>query len=87
VREDPANATDLERGRLARPVSRFALAAAVPTAVSLAALGGSWALAGGWQGFVGANLALLAGLTLPHVLVVTWWDRHQVVTGTGRRAP
>jgi len=73
--ENPANADDLTRGRLVRPVARFAATAAAPTAISLAALGGLWALAGGWQGFVTANLALLAGLTLPHVLVVTWRDR------------
>ena len=75
--EDPANATDLAHGHLLRPLARFALTAAAPTAVSLTALAGLWALADGWQGFVTANLALLAGLTVPHVLVVAWSDRHQ----------
>ncbi|WP_432521477.1 Brp/Blh family beta-carotene 15,15'-dioxygenase [Kineococcus sp. SYSU DK006] len=77
VAEDPGNAADLAAGRLARPVARFAVGAAVPTVASLAALAGSWALAGGWRGFVTANLALLAGLTVPHVLVVVWWDRRR----------
>ncbi|WP_432497543.1 Brp/Blh family beta-carotene 15,15'-dioxygenase [Kineococcus gypseus] len=73
--QDPANAVDLAVGRLLRPLGRFALAAAVPTALSLAALGALWSLAGGWRGFVTADLAVLAGLTVPHALVVAWWDR------------
>ncbi|WP_432487272.1 Brp/Blh family beta-carotene 15,15'-dioxygenase [Kineococcus sp. SYSU DK018] len=74
--EDPANTGDLAAGRLARPLGRFALAAAAPTAVSLAALGALWSTTDGWRGFVTADLAVLAGLTVPHVLVVAWWDRH-----------
>ena len=85
VSDDPANTPDLARGRLRRPLTRFAVAAAAPTAVSLAALAGLWALAGGWRGFVTANLALLAGLTLPHVLVVTWADRRHAAGARGRR--
>ncbi len=57
------------------------MAAAVPTAVSLAALGALWALTGGWRGFATAGLALPAGLTVPHVLVVSWWDGHRTTTG------
>jgi len=78
--EDPANTTDLARGHLLRPVGTFALTAAAPTAISLAALVGLWTLAGGWRGFVTANLALLAGLTLPHVVVVAWADRHHAAS-------
>jgi hypothetical protein len=72
--EDPANDDDLARGRVLRPLARFARQAAAPTAVSLAALLALCSLADGWRGSVTANLALLAGLTVPHVLVVAWWD-------------
>jgi len=81
IAQDPASTPDLAAGRMLRPLGRFARAAAAPTAVSLAALAALWALAGGWQGFVTANLALLAGLTVPHVLVVTWWDRYHARRG------
>lgn len=76
ITADPANDLDLDSGRLLRPVGRFAVSAAAPTAVSLAALAALWAVADGWRGFVTANLALLAGLTVLHALVVAWWDRH-----------
>lgn len=75
VAKDPANAALLQAGRLGRPLGRFALAAAAPTAVSVLAVLGLWALADGWRGFVTANLAVLAGLTVPHALLVAWWDR------------
>jgi Brp/Blh family beta-carotene 15,15'-monooxygenase len=73
--EDPANAGDLAAGRLARPLGRFARAAALPTAAVLAALAVLWSAAGGWRGLVVTDLPLLAALTLPHVLVVGWLDR------------
>jgi Brp/Blh family beta-carotene 15,15'-monooxygenase len=75
VAEDPANAGDLGAGRWARPLGRFALAAALPTAAVLAVLGLLWAAADGWRGFVATDVPLLAALTLPHVLVVGWLDR------------
>ncbi len=77
LEEDPRNTDDLQGGHLARPLGRFALAAALPTAVALGTVLLLWSLADGWRGFVTANLSLLAGLTVPHVVVVTWWDRHQ----------
>lgn len=76
--EDPANAADLDAGRLAGPLSRFAAQAALPTVAVLVVLGLLWSAAGGWRGFVVADLPVLAALTLPHVLVVAWLDvRHR----------
>ena len=74
--EDPANTADLGAGRLARPVGRFARSAALPTAAALATVLGLWALAGGWQAFVAADLLVLAALTAPHLIVIAWLDRH-----------
>jgi Brp/Blh family beta-carotene 15,15'-monooxygenase len=75
VAEDPANAGELAAGRLARPLGRFAAAAALPTLAVLVVLGLLWAAADGWRGFVATDVPLLAALTLPHVLVVGWLDR------------
>lgn len=74
VAEDPADAADLTAGRLGRPLRRFAVRAALPTAAVLVALGLLWSAAGGWHAFVATDLPLLAALTLPHVLVVGWLD-------------
>ncbi len=73
--EDPTSAVDLSMGRLPAPVGRFCLRAALPTVAALALLASLWSVADGWRGFVAANLALLAGLTVPHALMVSWWDR------------
>ena len=73
--EDPANTPDLAAGRLGRPLRRFGWTAAGPTAAVLLVLGLLWADAGTWRAFVVADVPLLAALTLPHVLVVTWQDR------------
>ena len=73
--EDPANAPELRAGRLARPLARFARAAALPTAAALATVLALWALAGGWRAFVAADLVVLAALTAPHLVVVAWLDR------------
>ncbi|MCZ2818136.1 Brp/Blh family beta-carotene 15,15'-dioxygenase [Modestobacter sp. VKM Ac-2984] len=75
IAEDPANTADLTAGRLGAPVRRFAVQAALPTAVVLVVLGVLWSAADGWLGFVATDLPLLAALTLPHALVVTWLDR------------
>ena len=75
VAEDPANGPELTAGRLGGPLRRFALQAAAPTLVVLVALGVLWSAAGGWRAFLAADLPLLAALTLPHVLVVSWLDR------------
>jgi Brp/Blh family beta-carotene 15,15'-monooxygenase len=74
VAEDPANRWDLTAGRLARPVRRFAVAAALPTTAVLVVLAVLGSAADGWRGFVATDLPLLAALTLPHALVVTWLD-------------
>jgi Brp/Blh family beta-carotene 15,15'-monooxygenase len=77
VVEDPANAVDLAAARLARPLLRFARTAALPTAAALATVLALWTTARGWQGFVAADLAVLAALTVPHVVVVGWLDAQQ----------
>ena len=74
---DPANREDLARGRLARPLLRFAGSAAGPTAISVAVLAGLWWGAGGVEGLVAAHLGLLLALTMPHVAVVSWLDRRR----------
>ena len=77
VAEDPANAADLAAGRVGRPLLRFARTAALPTAGALGTVLALWATAGGWQAFVAADLSVLAALTVPHALVVTWLDAQQ----------
>jgi len=72
---EPANTADLCAGRLRAPLGRFTRAALVPTLASLLVLGALWTSASGWQGFAASDLALLAGLTVPHVLAVGWLDR------------
>jgi Brp/Blh family beta-carotene 15,15'-monooxygenase len=74
VAEDPGSAADLAAGRLGRPLRRFAVRAALPTAAVLGVLCLLWSTAGGWRTFVATDLPLLAALTLPHVLVVSWLD-------------
>ncbi len=72
---NPANAADLAAGRLRGPLVRFTRAALAPTLASLLVLGALWTSASGWQAFAASDLALLAGLTVPHVLTVSWLDR------------
>lgn len=74
---DPGNAADLAAGRTARPLRRFARAALLPTLVSVTVLLGLWWGAGGVEGLVTAHLGLLVALTMPHVAVVSWLDRHR----------
>ncbi len=74
---DPASTLDLAAGRLAAPLRRFAHAAAWPTVAALLALGALVAGTHGAQGFLAADLTLLAALTAPHMLLVGWLDRHQ----------
>ena len=74
VADDPGSAADLAAGRLGRPLRRFAVRAALPTAAVLVVLSLLWSAAGGWRAFVATDLPLLAALTLPHVLVVGWLD-------------
>ena len=81
VAEDPVNAADLAAGRLGRPLLRFARIAALPTTAALATVLALWVSAGGWEAFVAADLAVLAALTVPHVVVVTWLDSRQRSAG------
>lgn len=61
-----------------RAVART-LAAAIPlTLVSIAGLAGLWGLVGA-QDLFATYLALIAALTVPHVVVVTWMDRDEQV--------
>jgi Brp/Blh family beta-carotene 15,15'-monooxygenase len=73
--EDPGNRADLVAGRLGRPLRRFAVQAALPTAAVLVVLALLWSTAAGWRAFVATDVPVLAALTLPHVLVVGWLDR------------
>ncbi|WP_158550746.1 Brp/Blh family beta-carotene 15,15'-dioxygenase [Geodermatophilus sp. TF02-6] len=75
VAEDPAGAGDLAAGRLGRPLRRFAVQAALPTAAVLAVLALLWSAADGWPSFVATDLPVLAAVTVPHALVVAWLDR------------
>lgn len=77
VAEDPVNAGELSAGRLVRPLRRFAVQAALPTTAVLVAIGVLWSTTDGWLGFVATDIPLLAALTLPHALVVTWLDNGQ----------
>jgi Brp/Blh family beta-carotene 15,15'-monooxygenase len=83
--EDSASTRELAAGVIGRPLSRFALAAAAPTVVVLLVLGLLWSFAGGWRGLVGTHLPLLAALTVPHVLVVSWLDGRPLDQAGSRR--
>ncbi|MCW2815903.1 MAG: brp-like protein [Nocardioides sp.] len=76
--DDPGNTADLAAGRLGPALRRFARSAAAPTAVSLVVVGAMAVTADGWGGFASHYLALLAGLTVPHLVVVAWADRRRV---------
>lgn len=75
--DEPSTAA-IGAGQWARPVGRFAVAAAVPTALALALLGGLWLAVPAppttIPGLTGLGLVAIAALTLPHVAVVTWLD-------------
>ena len=86
VAEDPANGADLGAGRLGRPLLRFARTAALPTVAAVATVLALWVTAGGWEAFVAADLAVLAALTVPHVVVVTWLDARQRRAGQPPRS-
>lgn len=75
----PANGDDLARGRLLPPLARFAREAVGPALVSLVVILALWHAADGWRGFAAGYLALLAGLTVPHLIVVGWADRRRAL--------
>jgi Brp/Blh family beta-carotene 15,15'-monooxygenase len=76
--DDPGNARHLAEGRLGAALRRFAVSAALPTLASLSFVGLLVVVADGWQGFASEYLALLAGLTVPHLVTVAWADRRRV---------
>lgn len=86
VVDDPGNHGALSRGSLARPLLAFSRAAALPTAVSLALVVTLWVVADGWRDFTLTYVALLAGLTVPHMLVVAWADKRRGTAAEPRAA-
>ena len=79
---DDRQAALVSAGRPLVALAAFHREAAPLTAVSLAGLGAlaltAWAVPGSASGVVGAALALIAALTVPHALVVAWMDRRAV---------
>lgn len=80
--DDPGNARLLADGRLGAALRRFAVSAAVPTLASLLFVLALVVVADGWQGFASQYLALLAGLTVPHLVTVAWADRRRVLVSS-----
>ena len=78
---DGRNVDALARRRWLPAAGRFALEAAVPTALALALVGALWVAApdsaGSLAGATGLYLVGIAVLTLPHTAVVVWLDREQ----------
>lgn len=72
---DPDAAAELERGRLLAPFLRFARQAWPITAIAVAMLVALAVLVR--HADLGVYLALIAALTTPHTVVVTWMDRVQ----------
>lgn len=77
------SAAAVERGEVVSAAQQFGRDAAPLTAASVALLGGLYALVPAdpteLSGLVGLYLVLIAVLTLPHVVVVSWLDREQGV--------
>jgi Brp/Blh family beta-carotene 15,15'-monooxygenase len=87
---DGASVESLAGGHFLPATGKFALEAAVPTALALGLIGGLWAVAPGsvetLAGATGLYLVGIAVLTLPHTVVVVWMDREQGIwTVTGDR--
>ena len=77
---DERSVEDLAGWRWLPPLGRFALEAAVPTALALAFVGVLWWATGGVETLAGATGLYLVGiavLTLPHTVVVSLMDREQ----------
>ncbi|MFJ4221409.1 Brp/Blh family beta-carotene 15,15'-dioxygenase [Curtobacterium luteum] len=72
---DPASADELHRGRLLAPFLRFARQAWPVTAIAVAMLVVLASVL--HRADLGVYLALIAALTTPHTIVVTWMDRVQ----------
>jgi Brp/Blh family beta-carotene 15,15'-monooxygenase len=77
---EPGAVASLSDRQWGRPLGRFALEAAVPTALALALIAGLWVVAPPAETLAGATGLYLVGiavLTLPHTVVVTALDRAQ----------
>ncbi|MFS0729263.1 Brp/Blh family beta-carotene 15,15'-dioxygenase [Curtobacterium sp. 1P10AnD] len=72
---DPLSAEQLHRGRLLAPFLRFARQAWPVTVVAVAMLAVLATVL--HRADLGVYLALIAALTTPHTVVVTWMDRRQ----------
>ncbi len=77
VELDPRNRDDLAAGRIGAPLRRYAAAAAVPTAVALAGIA-LLVLSAQRPDWTAAALAVLLGLTVPHMAVVALLDRRAI---------
>ena len=88
---DPAADSDLRRGRLGRPLMRFAKQAAPTTFIALLLLAALYvsvpAAPTDLPGLAGLYLVLIAVLTLPHVGVVSLMDRAEGIWGSGDPTP
>ena len=87
---DRTSVEALSEGRWLLPTGKFALEAAVPTALALGIVGALWAVTpstvGTLAGATGLYLVAIAVLTLPHTAVVVWLDREQGVWSFAHRA-
>lgn len=88
VEEDPQNASALASGRTRGPLARLARDVAGPTAVAALVVVAlwQWSANGDLQHFVAADLAVLAGLTVPHAIVVWWLDHSRTHPDLGARS-
>ena len=71
---DPRNHTDLEAGRLLRPLRRFGVAAALPTLVAGGSAAALVVAAGQHTALTGTVFTVLLALTVPHLVVVAALD-------------
>lgn len=87
--ENPTNHRDLTRGRFARPMGRFAIAATLPTLAALTVIAITWfgAAHGHLHQFVAQDLAILAALTVPHAAAVWWLDHTRPLPVPGMSSP
>ena len=72
--DDPASRADLLVGRWGRPLVRFGRAAAVPSAAAVVVVVALGVVAADHNGLVAPVFAVLLALSVPHVVVVGWWD-------------
>jgi Brp/Blh family beta-carotene 15,15'-monooxygenase len=80
---DAASVTALESGDYWTPIVRFTRDALLPTVAAFALIAGLWIVAPNpspsIEGVVAVYLVVIAALTLPHTIVITWLDYVQKV--------